>query len=43
VPPGVLLCIPGLGDVGDLPLSSEWTCTSGVVIVSRSNGEGKGL
>jgi len=32
-----------VGDLGDLPLSSEWTWTSGIVIVNRSNGEGKGL
>ena len=43
MPPGVLLCIPRLGDLGDLPLSGEWTWTSGVVIVNRSNGEGKGF
>jgi len=43
VPPGVLLCIPGLGDLGDLPLSGEWTWTSGVVIVNRSNRGGKGF
>ena len=38
MPPWVLLCTPGVGGPGDLPLSGEWMtgpCVSGVIIVKR--------